>query len=117
MNLTDRPIYAKGQRPVVSKPLRNASRGAACTLRIPGVCNNNPATVVGAHLRLFGTAGAAQKPHDLFLVDACHACHAAQEDRARWPELALGYDDLLRALMETQSRRIAAGLITVKGDT
>lgn len=113
MKLCDRPIYQKGQRPIVSKPLRNASRGAACTLRIPGICNCDPATVVGAHLRLFGAAGMAQKPHDLHLVDACSACHAALDDRSRWAEMALGYDDILRALIETQTRRIEAGLITV----
>jgi len=113
MNLTDRPIYAKGQRPIVSKPLRNASRGATCTLRIPGICNGDPSTVVGAHLRMFAAAGMAQKPHDLHMIDACSACHSALDNRARWAELALGYDDILRALIETQTRRLNAGLITL----
>lgn len=111
MNLTGRPIYAKGQRPQKSKPARTAARDATCTLQIPGVCNGDPATVVGAHLRVFGLAGTAQKPDDLFLVDACHACHAAQEDRSGWAELGLGWDDILFALIRSQQRRREAGII------
>ena len=30
-----------------------------------------------------------------------------------WADLALGYDDILRALIETQTRRLNAGLITL----
>jgi hypothetical protein len=111
MNLTGRPVYQKGQRSVVVPALRAASRDQSCTLRIPGVCHGNTATTVGAHLRLFAAAGMGQKPADLFMVDACAACHAALDSRARWAELALGYDDILRALMETQTRRVDAGLI------
>jgi len=111
MNLTDRPIYAKGQKPTPVKAIRKASRDQSCTLRIPGVCSGDTAQTVGAHLRMFGAAGMGQKPHDLHIVDACAHCHAALDDRSRWPELALGYDDILRALMETQTRRLDAGII------
>jgi hypothetical protein len=111
MNLTGRPIFTKGQRPAVVKALRNAARDQSCTLRIPGVCSGDNAQTVGAHLRIFNIAGMGQKPDDLFLIDCCHDCHAAQENRARWADLALGYDDILRALIETQRRRRAAGLI------
>lgn len=111
MNITGRPIYAKGQKPTPVPAIRKASRDQSCTLRIPGVCSGDAAQTVGAHLRMFGAAGMAQKPHDLFIVDACMNCHAAQEDRSRWADLALGYDDILRALIETQTRRLDAGLI------
>ena len=113
MNLTDRPIYQKGQRPAVVPAIRKASRDQSCTLRIPGICSGNTAQTVGAHLRVFNVAGMGQKPADLFIVDACHNCHAAQEDRSKWADLALGYDDILRALIETQTRRLNAGLITL----
>ena len=113
MNLTDRPIYQKGQRPTPVPAIRKASRDQSCTLRIPGICNGDPSTVVGAHLRMFAAAGMAQKPHDLHIVDACAACHSALDNRARWADLALGYDDILRALIETQTRRLNAGLITL----
>ena len=111
MSLTGRPIYQKGQRAAAVKPYRAAARDQSCTLRIPGVCSGDNAQTVGAHLRMFGAAGMAQKPDDLHMVDACAGCHSALDNRARWSDLALGYDDILRALIETQRRRRAAGLI------
>ena len=113
MNLTGQPIHQKAAKPVVSKLVRNASRNETCTLMIPGVCCGDPQRVVGCHLRLFTMAGMGQKPHDAFIVDACDRCHAAQEDRSQWSEVGIGFEDILRALMITQSRRIAQGLITV----
>ena len=106
-----RAIYQKGQRPAVVPTYRAAARNQPCTLRIPGVCSGDTAQTVGAHLRIFNIAGMGQKPDDLHMVDACTACHSALDNRARWAELALGYDDILRALIETQRRRRAAGLI------
>lgn len=116
MNLTQRPIYQKGQKPAVVPALRNASRGQQCTLAIPGICAGDPARVVGCHLRMFGIAGAAQKPDDLFIIDACDCCHTVLDNRARWAEAALGWDDILRALIRTQSNRRAAGLIRLPGE-
>lgn len=72
--------------------------GKPCTLRLY-CCNHDQATTVLAHLRCFGWAGMAQKPHDFLAVYACSACHDAIDRRdasAPW-----GYDDLLRALGET----------------
>ncbi len=45
--------------------LTKAARGRECQVRIPGVCNGNPETVVLAHYRLAGTCGVGQKPSDL----------------------------------------------------
>ena len=111
MNLTGRPIFQKGQRPASVPAYRAAARDQSCTLRIPGICSGDNAQTVGAHLRMFNAAGMGQKPDDLHMVDACAACHSALDNRALWAELALGYDDILRALIETQRRRRAAGLI------
>lgn len=112
-----RPVYQKGARPAVSKPIRQASRGAECQLNIYGVCTSSTETVVGCHLRMLGLAGMGQKPDDLFLVDGCAACHAALDDRSRWPELGFGYDDVLRALIRSQQRRRAMGLIKLEAET
>lgn len=117
MNLTQQPIYQKGQRPAKVKAVRDDARDRPCTLRIPGVCRQDPAHTVGCHLRLFGLAGAAQKPDDLFIVDACDRCHAVLDNRSRWADAPLGWDDILAALMRTQSLRRAAGLILLKGET
>lgn len=62
-------------------------------VRIPGVCNKNPETVVLAHSnerRLLGV-GTGMKPHNLFGAWACQACHDAVDGRTsgkyEWPEL------------------------------
>lgn len=113
MNLTGQPIFQKGAKPIVSAPLRNAAQDNTCTLRIPGICLGTTETVVGCHLRLFAMAGMGQKPHDIHMVDGCAACHRCLDNRASWESAQFGFEDVLRALLETQSRRIAQGLITV----
>lgn len=114
---TGRPPYQKGQKPGVSKPNRNASRGKDCLLSIPGICRNDPDYVVGTHLRLFNIAGSGQKPDDLFLTDGCDRCHAVLDSRDRWESEGIGFEDVLRALMLSQQSRRAAGLITLKDET
>lgn len=84
--------------PFVSPAWRNSAKGKPCTLRLD-CCNRDPATTVLAHLRCFGWAGMAQKPHDFLAVYACSACHDAID--RRYTAAPWGYDDLLRALGET----------------
>ena len=104
MNLTGRAPYAKGNRPERVKAMRDAPRDMTCTLALPG-CRGGTAHTIGAHLRRFNAAGAAQKPDDVLIVDACDLCHAEQEaGRA-------SDTDILRALMLTLLRRRASGLI------
>lgn len=114
--IPQRPIHSKGYRPAAVREVRNDARGRDCTLQIPGVCCHDPERTVGCHLRLFGFGGMGQKPDDLFILDACDRCHAVQENRAAWAEAAMGWDDLMRALMTTQANRRAAGLILLKGE-
>ena len=113
MNLTGQPIHQKGQKPVKSKPMRNAARDQDCNLRLDG-CRNDRATVVLCHLRMFGAAGMSQKPHDAIAVFGCAHCHAIL-DRAdtsgTW-----GHADVLRALIHTLGSQIASGNITCRGD-
>lgn len=56
-----------------------AARGEACTMRIPGVCNGDPSTVVAAHGHRH--AGMGQKPDDIFVAFACSACHDEYDGR------------------------------------
>lgn len=101
-------------RNVFSKPVRDSARGEDCALRLD-CCNHNPQTTVLAHLRFFGWAGIAEKPDDFLAVYACSACHDAI-DRRSDAECALwGFEDLLRALGETQRKLSAKGLLTLKG--
>ncbi len=65
--------------------LRNEARGRECQIRIPGICNHNPETVVLAHLNnkgLFGV-GTGQKPHDMFGAHCCSACHDVVDGRTK----------------------------------
>lgn len=112
-NLLKQAPYQKGQKPEKSAPIRQASQDQTCTLMIPGICEGQTSTVVGCHLRLFGIAGAAQKPDDIFIVDGCAKCHAILDDRSKWADAKFGWDDILRALMLTLKRRRASGLITL----
>lgn len=92
-------------------PLRKAAAGQECTLRIPGVCRRDPDYTVSAHIRLPGNSGMSLKPLDLFAVDACDQCHEIQEHKNKWADAALGWDDIVRAIVETQTRRYEEGLI------
>lgn len=112
-NLTGRRIYQKGA-PRKSKALRDDARGRECTLQIPGVCSHDPEQTVGCHLRLFGFGGMGMKPDDVFILDACSACHDVQEHRHKWEEHGLDFEHILRALMITLQNRRNAGLIEVK---
>lgn len=94
--------------------LREAARGQHCKVRLPGVCNFDTTTTVGAHLRRAGSAGVAIKPHDLFMVDACHDCHR-EIDRVTHHFNDHELDSyLLTALIRTQQDRLREGLIHVE---
>jgi len=65
--------------------LRKEAKGRPCMINIPGICNNNPDTVVLCHLnnkRLFGI-GIGQKVPDIFGAWGCSACHDAVDGRSR----------------------------------
>ena len=49
------------------------------------------------------------KPVDIFGVFACSDCHDALDGRS---PVKAGYDDKLRALIESQDRLIKAGLVS-----
>jgi len=65
--------------------LRKKARGAPCLVRIPGVCTHDRETVVLAHIRRGGVAGAGQKPPDTCAVLACAACHDKIDGRTAAP--------------------------------
>lgn len=112
-NLTGRRPFVKNVERV--KPmLRQDARGRDCTLQIPGVCNHDPETTVACHLRLFGFGGMGVKPSDLLLIDCCASCHSVLDNRAKWADAGVGFDDVLRALMTTLENRQRAGLIEAK---
>ena len=64
--------------------LREAAKGKQCTLRWPGVCNHDPATVVLCHIRMPGD-GIGTKPPDTCAFLGCHECHALADGRMPRP--------------------------------
>lgn len=98
---------------VRSTALRSSARGQSCTVRLPGVCRHDTATVVLAHLPGHGK-GIGTKESDMHAAYACHACHDVMDGRALSPlRSAIILDAMLRGLSETQARMVAAGLISV----
>ena len=96
-----------------SKILRYA-KGQSCALRLPGICNGNPETVVFCHLNS-GAAGKGMgiKAHDSLGFFGCSACHAAYDQQRGRSELAL---EVLDAVCETHVLLVRAGLIVVDQD-
>lgn len=63
--------------------ITQSARGQMCQVRLLGICNNNPETVVLAHYRLAGTCGMGMKPPDYLGAFACSACHDEIDRRTR----------------------------------
>ena len=61
--------------------LRAYAKGKPCMIRIPGICNQNPETVVLCHLRMPGITGTAQKSPDPLGAWGCSDCHSYCESR------------------------------------
>jgi hypothetical protein len=57
--------------------LRKAAAGRPCQVRLPGICNHDPETVVLAHFRIMGVSGMALKSPDFVGAHACSMCHHA----------------------------------------
>jgi len=92
---------------------RDSARGEDCQVRLPGICNHNPETVVLAHLP-DGTGGKmGGKSYDLCSVYACSSCHDTIDRRAHtekhrdWVMLA-AYDGHMRTL----NKFVEKGLIS-----
>lgn len=79
--------------------LRKLAQGQDCQVRLPGICNGDPATVVLAHYRLAGTCGTGIKPPDELACPACARCHAVADGREKRPDW-LSKTDVLLAFAE-----------------
>ena len=83
--------------------LRDYARGQECQVRLPGICNFDPATTVLAHVRQ--NTGLGQKAPDLLGAWACSNCHqAADSDRSHRL-------DFLEGIIRTQSILIVRGKV------
>jgi len=64
-----------------SNKLRQSARDQECLVRIPGICNHNPETVILAHVG--SESGTAMKCSDLEAAYCCSACHSAIDGQIR----------------------------------
>ncbi len=96
--------------------IRKSARGQECKVRVPGVCNGDPDTVVLAHLN---GAGVGMKAPDWKAADACSACHEWLDGGYANKGERKEYRDLLHleGVMRTQDRLINDGFMVIKGDT
>lgn len=90
--------------------LTKSAHGQECQVRLPGICNWNPATVVLTHLN---GAGMGIKHSDIHGAYACSDCHAAIDGRVKtdfsreWLKLCH-----LEGVIRTQIMMLKQGLIT-----
>lgn len=81
-------------------------------MRIPGVCNFNPETVVLAHL---GGGGMGMKKADLQGAFCCSSCHDVIDGRVKSEYLKPFVDLMHREGVErTQAIWLSEGLVAVK---
>lgn len=92
--------------------LRELARDQPCLVRLPGVCNGDPATTVLAHYRLSGLCGVGLKPENLIGAHACSSCHYAIDRRSN-KDLDRDYVRLAHAegVMRTIDKLISEGKV------
>ena len=90
--------------------LRKEARGRECQVRLSGICNHNPETVVLAHIRKAGITGIGQKAYDQLGAWCCSCCHGAIDGQVKTDyskdELELSH---LWGVMRTQAILIEEG--------
>lgn len=70
-----------------STPIRKSAAEQECTIRLPGVCNYDPATTVLCHdNRIESGKGMGLKAPDTKAAYGCSACHDVLDGRAPRPE-------------------------------
>ncbi|OEY68011.1 nuclease domain-containing protein [Marinobacter sp. X15-166B] len=102
----------RATRPKSSR-IRQSARGMECQVRVPGVCNRDPDTVVLAHLN---GAGVGMKNPDWQAAYACSACHSWL-DGGYTQTVTRHYRDLLHleGVIRSQPLMVDEGLIVIKG--
>lgn len=63
--------------------LRKLARGRICQIRVPGVCDGNPETVVLAHVRKINISGIGMKSPDVFGAWSCMKCHLCVDGHSK----------------------------------
>lgn len=100
------------RKPVKSVAIRHAARGEQCTGEIPGYCNADPETTVGAHLSFEGGKMGGKVSDVGGIAFLCSGCHDYLDRRTvAEPEAWDFYAG--RALQRTTQRLHEKGVIKV----
>lgn len=87
--------------------LRKLARGMPCMIRMPAICNGDPATTVLCHLRMAGISGMGLKANDILGAWGCSACHQWADSHGE-----AGRHALLEGMARTQSELLRLGVLT-----
>lgn len=96
----------------MSDKYTKSAKGETCTVRIPGVCNHNPATVVFAHINGGGMARKRSSIHGAYACSECHAFLDGGYAQFLWSRQMRDAEHL-RAMLETQERMIKNGVLVL----
>lgn len=99
----------------VQQSIRDSARGEECTVRITGVCTNDPEKTIWSHAPL-GAAGKGRslKALDLCGAYCCTACDAAIDGQAALPagtSRAMALNDWFHGHMRSLLRLRQKGLV------
>ena len=84
---------------LVSQLLRDSARGQECTIRLPGICNRDPATTVLCHLPGGGTG---MKHSDIHAAFACSSCHDEVDRRTQIDDAEYARASFFDGMVRTQ---------------
>jgi hypothetical protein len=87
--------------------LREQARGRDCQIRLPQICNFDPATTVLCHYRLVGLSGMGMRSPDVFAAHGCSKCHSVV-DTSKDPEIVIAF---LQGVIRTQALLVKEGII------
>ena len=84
--------------------IRESARGMYCQIRLPGICNHDPATTVWCHANGHAAGkGVGMKSHDLLGAYGCSNCHDVYDRRrgpsnfpgceVTWPDVELAFHE------------------------
>jgi hypothetical protein len=96
---------------------RSMAERMPCQMRVPGVCNHNPETVVLAHSnQAKHNKGGALKAHDWAGVWACYACHTWLDQGKAGAQEKHDAFDLGLKRMERELEKIVANIMAKPRD-
>jgi len=98
---------------MTSKLITNSARGENCTIRLPGICNGNPETVVFAHLNKvrFGSGRGIKSDFGAY---SCSSCHDSVDFRTMTLDRKDVYIAHLEGVIETLMKLKTKGLVVFK---